>query len=89
MTVTCVIMQGLINKLCYLIFLDAAQGLNKSFIVTGSKETNLALTESGNYTVKVYDIVDGAITGPAIVYPKLIEVIIISPSASSKVTKNF
>ena len=78
-------MQGLINELCYLIFLDAAQGIKKYFTVFGFKKANLKLTDSGNYTVEVYDIIDGAITGPAIVYPKLIEVIITSPSASSKV----
>ena len=88
-TVKCVFMQGSINEFCSLIFLDAAQGLEKCFTVDGFKETNLTLTESGNYTVEVYDIVDGAITGPAIVYPKLIEVIITSPSATSKITKNF
>ena len=85
-TVKCVFMQGSINERCYLIFLDAAQGLRQHFIVNGFKETNLTLTESGNYSVEVYDIVNGIIYGLAIELPKLIEVTIISPSASSKVT---
>ena len=85
-TVKCVFMQGSINESCYLLFLDAAQGLNKSYIVAGS--TNITLTESGNYTVKVYELFNGAIYGP-VIEPELIEVIIISPSASSKVTKDF
>ena len=86
LTVKCVFMQGSINELCYLIFLDAAQGLEKHFTVFGFKEANLTLTESGNYSVEVYDIVGEAITGPAIEAPKLIEVTIISPSTSSKVS---
>lgn len=51
--------------------------------------TNITLTESGNYTVKVYELFNGAIYGPVFEYPELIEVIIISISASSKVTKDF
>ena len=88
-TVKCVFVQSSISKTCYLIFLDAAQGIEKYFTVDGFKMTNLTLTESGNYTVEVYDIISGMIYGPAIVYPKLIEVIIISPSTSSKATKDF
>ena len=85
-TVKCVFMQGSISESCYFIFLDAVQGLEKHFTVAGSRKTNLTLTKSGNYSVKVYDLVDGILYGPAIVYPELIEVIIISPSTSSKVT---
>ena len=51
--------------------------------------TNITLTESGNYTVIVYELFNGAIYGPVFEYPELIEVIIISLSASSKVTKDF
>ena len=82
-------MQGSINEHCYLIFFDAAQGLEKNFKVDGFKKKNLTLTESGNYSVEVYDLVDGIIYGLAIEPPKLIEVIITPPSTSSKVTKNF
>ena len=87
-TVKCTFMQSSINEFCYLIFLDAAQGLEKEFTVDGFNKTNLTLTESGNYTVEVYDLVDGVAYGPATAYPELIEVIIL-PSTSSKVTKIF
>ena len=82
-------MQGSINEHCLISFIDTAHNLHYYFTVQGFKETNLTLTESGNYTVEVYDLVGGIIYGPAIVYPKSIEVIIISPSTSSKVTKDF
>ena len=88
-TVTCVFMEGSINEHCLISFIDTAHGLENFFTAQGFKETNLALTESGNYTVEVYDIVDGTIYGPAIVYPELIEAIITSPSTTSKVTKIF
>ena len=87
LTVTCVISQDSINESCYITFSDAAQGLNKSYIVAGN--TNITLTESGNYTVEVYVLFNGTIYKTVFVYPKSIEVIIISPSASSKVTKDF
>ena len=89
MTVKCVFMQGSINEHCLISFIDTAHGLENFFTAQGFKETNLTLTESGNYTVKVYDLDNGIIHEPAIAYPKLIEVIITSPSTSSKVIKNF
>ena len=74
-------MKGSITKSCHLIFFDNARGLKQSFNVTGSKKTQLKLKESGNYTVTVYDLVNGSIIGPAITYSKEIELI---PSSSSK-----
>ena len=82
--VTCVISRGLINESCYLIFSDTAQGIKENFTVAGN--TNITLTESGNYNVEVYELFDGAIYGPVFEYPELIEVIIISPPVFSKVT---
>lgn len=90
LTVTCVFMQGSINERCLISFIAQDHELEKNVTaVAGSNKTNLTLTKSGNYTVEVYDLVDGIIYGPAIVYSKLIEVTIISPSTSSKVTKKF
>ena len=87
LTVTCVFSQGSINESCYIVFSDAAQDIKEHFIVAGN--TNITLTESGNYTIDVYVLFNGAIYETVFVYPESIEVIIISPSASSKVTKDF
>lgn len=81
MIVTCVFIQGSIAESCHLVFNDIAQGLVESFNVTEPKEI-LVLKGSGNYSVSVYDVVNGSIIGPAIEYPKLIEVTVVSPSLS-------
>ena len=98
--VTCMFIEGSLTKSCHLKFTDNVRGINESFNITGSEQTLLTLKESGDYTVTVYDIVNGSIIGPAITYSKEIEVIRLSPSSyiipfssipfsSSKATINF
>ena len=79
--VACIFIEGSLTTSCHLKFIDNVRNLNESFNITGPEQTPLTLKESGNYTVTVYDLVNGSIIGPAITYSKEIEVIRLSPSS--------
>lgn len=51
---------------CQVAFNDTAQGIEKSFNITGLHEKLVPLTNNGNYTVTVYDLVNGSVIGPAL-----------------------
>ena len=58
---------GLTAETCLVTFTHNVQGFVESFTV-GSKEELISLSVSGNYTVRVYDIINGFIIGPSIEY---------------------
>lgn len=66
-------------KECHVVFSTNDTVNDMSFNITGSKETLVTLCKSGNYTVTVYDSINGSIIDdkPA-VDPKKLEVIISS-----------
>ena len=58
---------GSTAETCLVTFTHNVQGFVESFTV-GSKKALISLSVSGNYTVKVYDIINGFIIGPSIEY---------------------
>lgn len=76
-SVKCVFIQGSPIEECHVVFTDMAQGLQESFNITGSEETLVSLSVSGNYTVIACDIFHGIIVGSCVVYPILVEVVVI------------
>ena len=76
-SVKCVFIQGSPIEECHVVFTDMAQGLQESFNITGSEETLVSLSVSGNYTVRACDIFRGIIVGSCVVYPILVEVVVI------------
>ena len=81
--VECIFIEGLTAEGCHVTFTDMSLGLEESFNLTESGGTQLSLQYSGNYTVTVYDIVNGSIIGPAFQYPIPIEFVIsVLPSPS-------
>lgn len=79
----CIFVKGLTAEGCHVTFTDMSLGLEESFNITGSGGTQISLQLSGNYTVTVYDIVNGSIIGPALQYPIPIEFIVtVLPSPS-------
>ena len=83
--VECIFIEGLTVQGCHVTFTDMSLGLEESFNITGSGGTQLSLQHSGNYTVTVYDIVNGSIIGPAFQYSIPIEFVIsVLPSPSFK-----
>lgn len=81
--VECIFVEGLTVQGCHVTFTDMILGLQESFNITGSGGTQLSLQHSGNYTVTVYDIVNGSIIGPALQYSIPIEFVIsVLPSPS-------
>ena len=70
-----------------MIFRESSKGTVKSLNMTKSsiEESTvyqyIILPVSGNYTVTAHDIVDGTIiTNPSVVYPQVLEYILILPS---------
>ena len=81
--VECIFVEGLTVEGCHVTFTDKNLDQEESFNITGSGGTQLSLQHSGNYTVTVYDIVNGSIIGPAFQYPIPIEFIVtLLPSPS-------
>lgn len=76
-SVKCVFIQGSPIEECHVVFTDMAQGLQESFNITGSEETLVSLSVSGNYTVRACDIFNSTIVGSCVVYPILVEIIVI------------
>ena len=75
-----------------MIFRESSKGTVKSINITKSsieKSTvyqYITLPVSGNYTVTAHDIVDGTIiTNPSVVYPQVLEYILILPSPTKTI----
>ena len=75
-----------------MIFRESYKGTVKSINMTKSsiEESTvyqyITLAFSGNYTVTAHDIVDGTIiTNPSVVYPQVLEYILLLPSPSETV----
>ena len=81
--VKCIFIEGLTVEGCHVTLTDMSLGLEESFNITGSRGTQLSLQHSGNYTVTVYDIVNGSIIGPAFQHPIPIEFIVTALSSPS------
>lgn len=67
---------------CYVTFTDSSHKITKSFNITKPNSTvgivwkHITLSVSGNYTITVYDIVDGFITGtPSVIHHKAVYII--------------
>ena len=54
--------------------------ISKSSIEESTVYQYITLPVSGNYTVTAHDIVDGTITNPSVVYPQVLEYILLLPS---------
>ena len=74
---------------CHVIFRESSKGTVKSINITKSSINEstvyqyITLPVSGNYTVTAHDIVDGTIiTNPSVVYPQVLEYILLLPSPS-------
>ena len=81
--VKCIFIQGLPAKQCYVVFTDINQGLEESFHVTGSEDSLLTLSFSGNYSVTAYDIFNGSIFGPAVKHPFILAISVPSSASTS------
>ena len=75
-----------------MIFKESSKGTVKSINMTRSSieestvYQHITLPVSGNYTVTAHDIVDGAIiTNPSVVYPQVLEYILLLPSTTKTV----
>ena len=77
---------------CHVIFRESSKVTMKYINITKSsiKESRvyqyITLPVSGNYTVTAHDIVDGTvITNPSVVYPQLLEYILLVPSPTKTI----
>ena len=73
-----------------MIFRESSKGtvksinMSKSSIEESRVYQYISLPVSGNYTVTAHDIVDGTIiTNPSVVYPQVLEYILLLPSPNS------
>ena len=67
---------------CHVIFTDTTNGRNESFNITGSDNTMISLSTSGNYTVTVYDIIKDSYYGPSFHNPEPVHIDILKISAT-------
>ena len=81
---------------CHVIFRESSKGTMKSINMTKSsiEESTvyqyISLPVSGNYTVTTHDIVDGTIiTNPSVVYPQVLEYILLLPSPTETITTTY
>ena len=77
---------------CHVIFRESSEGTVKSINITKSSieesrvSQYITLPVSGNYTVTAHDIIDGTIiTNPSVVYPQVLEYILLLPSPTETV----
>ena len=77
---------------CHVIFRESSKGtvkfvnMNKSSVEESTVYQYLTLPVSGNYTVTVHDMVDGTIiTNPSVVYPHVLEYILLLTSPTETV----
>ena len=77
---------------CHVIFRESSKGtvnstnITKSSIEESTVYQYISLPVSGNYTVTAHDIVDGTIiTNPSVVYPQVLEYILLLPSSTETV----
>ena len=77
---------------CHVIFNESSKGTVKSINMTKSsiEESRvyqyITLPVSGNYTVTAHDIIDGTIiTNPSVMYPQVLEYILLLPSPTETV----
>ena len=77
---------------CHVIFRESSKGtvksinMSKSSIEESTVYQYITLPVSGNYTVTVHDIVDGTIiTNPSVVYPQVLEYILLLQSTTETV----
>ena len=87
--VQCRFAEGSTADGCHVIFRDSSKGTVKSINMTKSsiEESTvyqyITLPVNGNYTVTAHDIVDGTIiTNPSVVYPQVLEYILLLPSST-------
>ena len=80
---------------CYVIFRESFKGtvksinMSKSSIEESTVYQYITLPVSGNYTMTAHDIVGGTITtNPSVVYPQVLEYILILPSPTQTVIGN-
>ena len=73
--VTCLFVLNSLTKGCHVILTDKRME-EESFNVSRLEGAIISVKYSGNYTLTVYDIVNGSIIGPAFEYPEIIEVIV-------------
>ena len=78
----CLFAAGSTAETCLVTFTHNVQGFVESFTV-GSKAELISLSVSGNYTVRVYDIINGFIIGPSIEYKFEVQSGFILPPPSS------
>ena len=61
--------------------------MSKSSIEESTVYQFITLSVSGNYTMTAHDIVDGTIiTNPSVVYPQVLEYILLQPSPTKTVS---
>ena len=81
---------------CHVIFRESSKGTMKSITMSKSSidestvSQYITLPVSGNHTVTVHDIVDGTIiTNPSVVYPQILEYILLLPSLIETTTSKY
>ena len=77
---------------CHVIFRESSKGtvksinMSKSSIEESTVYQYITLPVSGNYTMTAHDIVDGTIiTNPSVVYPQVLEYILLIPSPTETI----
>lgn len=75
-SVRCVFLEGVTTDECHIEFIETNQELKETFNITGSIEV-ITLEKSGNYTIRVYDLlINGTIIGPAFELPSKVPIVI-------------
>ncbi|XP_019856812.1 PREDICTED: uncharacterized protein LOC109585258 [Amphimedon queenslandica] len=80
-SVQCVFVSGSIADICHVIFTGTHQELVLNISLV--QEPTLVALPAGLYTVTAYDIINGALYGPAVFYATLVEIIKMKPLTST------